>query len=112
MSKVLFSLFFIGTSAMAAPIFCGSKSSPYRIEASNDRRTATITLNGQVPQFGKLTCQTSKQLVCHSPHVADAGYSAVFTQKHGSLDIFVQIGELWIGGTRPVATLPCVQALN
>ncbi len=112
MSKVLFSLFFVGTSAFAAPIFCGSKSSAYRVVVSNDNRSAKLEHNGKVTEFGKLECRYAKQLVCSSPHVADAGYQATFTRKPRSNDLLVKVDEIWFGGTRPLVTLPCVAALN
>lgn len=112
MQKIIFSLFFIGTSAMAAPIFCGSRTSPYRLQVSNDHKSAVLTIKNKIPQFGRLTCRSEQGLYCHSPHVADAGYGASFRAKAGTTDLLVEVETFWIGGTRPLVTLPCVAAMN
>jgi hypothetical protein len=112
MLKLMLIALVAGSSAMAAPISCARKGSPYRLWVGNNLKTATLTINGQKPEFGDLTCRyNNHQLTCHSPHVADAGYGAVFTRQSPT-DLTVQIGEFWIGGTRPVANLTCVQAMN
>ncbi len=112
MQKLVLSLMLLAGSAMAAPISCGHAKSEYRLWVNNDHRTATVTINGQVPQFGQLTCRSGKQLVCISPHVADAGYGVTLTTNAATNDISAKIEEMWIGGTRLRATLPCVAAMN
>ena len=109
--KLFLAAMMLAGSAMAAPISCAHPRSTYAIWVSNDHRTAELTVSGKRVQFGSLTCRTTKQFACHSPHVADAGYGTVFTrQPSGKLT--VRIEEMWIGGTRLLGHLPCVEAMN
>lgn len=108
------------STTQAAPIFCGAETSDYAVAVSNDHRSATLTINGETPQFGELVCRPMKNegqvgqtfLQCHSPFVADAGYAATFRHASGVADSIVHVEESWIGGSYDRATLPCVKAMN
>jgi hypothetical protein len=112
MQKLLFTLMLVGSSAMAAPISCGNPGSKYHVLVGNSRTSAELTIDGKPTEFGKLTCRQDKRLACHSPHVADAGYEAIFLRHPSTGTLTVNVGEFWIGGIRHLATLPCYEAQN
>jgi hypothetical protein len=106
------SLAILSQQASAAPFqSCQSANGKYELrrEIVPCGNRAELYIDGTKPQFGDLQCsQTTAagEVACTSTSVVDAGYTAVFQAGNE-----VALSEIWIGGTRPLATLQCDRPL-
>ncbi len=106
--SLLLSTAFLSQSALG--LSCKSSDGKYLLEVESIPcgRPATLFIDGKKPQFGDMECDKTSpagETVCYSKNVADAGYSAVI--RSGVVGYTADLSELWIGGTRPLASLLC-----
>jgi hypothetical protein len=98
-------------------MLCVSPDSDYQVNIDPGKQIAEVMKNLATVRFGNLSCNTLQEhtnpaarLACHSERVMDAGYSLLFYPQTETNQAFVKLTEIWIGGGRPLATLPCLDS--
>lgn len=104
--KKLITLSFLGLAvvANAKDLKC-TGDARYEVVVRGNKE-ALVYKEGAVAKFGSLGCTSFQgRLFCYSKNVADAGYG--LEVGNGLYGLQARLGEVWIGGVRPLATLNC-----
>jgi hypothetical protein len=101
-------------SDMGSNLTCQSPNSEYQVLIHADETGGRVLRNHEATRFGTLICSQierpgseKEKLMCRSTNVADAGFNVIYHLGDESHPSFVKLYEIWIGGARPLATLPC-----
>lgn len=109
--------FLIGLPISSFSMLCISPDFDYQVNIDPGKQIAEVMKHLEPVRFGNLSCNTFQEnstpaahLSCHSLQVVDAGYNLLFYPETESSHAFVKLSEIWIGGARPIATLPCLDS--